>query len=363
MNHTTVYTMQSHDFGLLPAQVQLLRQHVQGLSRIVVAQGPFGQDPAFSAGNRMLPASAADDLGVELLTVASNVGGLSFGPRVPAIINQLKEHACSSRERYAIVLHGDVVPIQTTDARALLLDHDMAAHGTLQAKGLRIRPIWTAYDTESAAVQEMRLDHRALRGEGECKLWQSSPITPQNASKIPQLAAFKDLPNLPDCQFEWCEPLLHLRRWTRYKGREERLHVKIAALAAALQLPLAYDDRSVEITDKLPLFRPKMRGPMTLTPFKSQKSSKTKASQVWPTLARWVQAGTPERTDQEVDEIMQHCCDPCDKKTKEGTCDGCSCDIQGNEPVLTQLLSMHDADNPLRNKARIAMEHCPLWLW
>jgi hypothetical protein len=139
----------------------------------------------------------------------------------------------------------------------------------------------------------------------------------------------------------------------------------LQAVSQVLQRPLPFADHAVEITETLPLFRPKLIGPMKKTKFKRSHRtlSNPSVSPFWAALNVWLRAGKPERTDDEVEEILVRNCNACERKNDDGTCGGCGCRIKGNESELVPFLAKYDPDNPMRNKARIAIEHCPIWLW
>jgi len=83
----------------------------------------------------------------------------------------------------------------------------------------------------------------------------------------------------------------------------------------------------------------------------------------WAAMRAWLIAGMPLRSDIEIAEITENTCLHCQHRTRLGTCGEGSCRIQGNEEELRIYLDVFDASFPLRNKARIATEHCPIWLW
>lgn len=65
-------------------------------------------------------------------------------------------------------------------------------------------------------------------------------------------------------------------------------------------------------------------------------------------VRRWVAAGRPERTDEEIQEIYDNHCSGCSMFDKERqVCNSCGCPASKNQPAL-------------RNKLRMATEECPL---
>jgi hypothetical protein len=68
-------------------------------------------------------------------------------------------------------------------------------------------------------------------------------------------------------------------------------------------------------------------------------------------VSRWLKAGKPTRTKQQMEQIVEaHCkkCDWYDKKAKR--CKGCGCRISNSSIAIA-------------NKVKMATEHCPKGLW
>jgi len=63
-------------------------------------------------------------------------------------------------------------------------------------------------------------------------------------------------------------------------------------------------------------------------------------------VRRWVAAGKPERTQEEVEAIYEEHCSKC-ALFRNGVCNACGCPASTDQP-------------PLRNKLRMATEACPL---
>lgn len=63
-------------------------------------------------------------------------------------------------------------------------------------------------------------------------------------------------------------------------------------------------------------------------------------------VRRWVAAGKPERTQEEVEAIYEEHCSKC-AMFQNGVCNSCGCPASTDQP-------------PLRNKLRMATEACPL---
>ena len=61
-------------------------------------------------------------------------------------------------------------------------------------------------------------------------------------------------------------------------------------------------------------------------------------------IQRWVAAGMPERTDEEVAAIFDNHCQSCPKFSKSNsTCNVCGCKLKGNEAGLDRLLKVFGA--------------------
>ena len=376
MTNTVVYTLQSHDFGLLPAQLQMIRAHVQNLARIVVVQGPYGNDPMYSGGNRTLPPTAAAELGVETLELGEETGGLLWTAKIAAAIHMAKLAACDSAERFALVLHADAMPIRDISVSSLLPGKAMAA-SIQRTRGaeLQVDHAWTAFDTEHGEAKRIQSLGGRLRQPSQCRTWPKAQVTRQSAEHMLRLQALADVIDLEQYEFELCgEWLLHLRGAQQRLETPETVATKLQVMAKALNLALEYTDHSIELTEGLRRFTPRPLGPMETTPFKKRRRSATRlqlpAAAVaadlppfWGALDSWLQAGKPERGAEELDEIMSQNCDQCEYRTATNTCDACGCQIHGHEPALAPYFQDSDTENPLRNKARLATEHCPLWLW
>lgn len=78
------------------------------------------------------------------------------------------------------------------------------------------------------------------------------------------------------------------------------------------------------------------------------KSLLEKAVSYTTALRKWVGAGRPERTQEEIEAIFNEHCSKCDMFDKERKiCNSCGCPSNTNQPAI-------------RNKLRMATEACPL---
>jgi hypothetical protein len=71
-----------------------------------------------------------------------------------------------------------------------------------------------------------------------------------------------------------------------------------------------------------------------------------KVSRYATALAKWIAAGRPTRTQEQIDAILAERCEPC-VHFQGGTCDKCGCRINRNPEAW-------------RNKLAMATESCPL---
>ena len=68
-------------------------------------------------------------------------------------------------------------------------------------------------------------------------------------------------------------------------------------------------------------------------------------------VSRWVAAGRPVRSEEEIQRIYDTCCRPCEHfDPQKGTCKICGCRVRRNGAALL-------------NKIKMATEHCPIRQW
>ena len=75
------------------------------------------------------------------------------------------------------------------------------------------------------------------------------------------------------------------------------------------------------------------------------------------TVTRWELAGRPQRSDELVARITEHCCQPC-PHFSGGSCGMCGCPVRTPAAEQADLLSRIVGPG-LRNKIRMATEDCP----
>jgi len=357
---TIVYTLVSHNFRMLPAQIDALRRNVDQLSRIVVVQGPFGADPAFSAGNRCLMEDQAKALGVELLEIDESFGGLMLVRRLHAIVDEARRHALAQPERFVIVLQGDVMPARIVNAPALLDGYQFAGRGWTDERGLQFWPTWLCYDSEAEEIQEAHLHNAKIRGRLSCKAYEAHSIM----LKPQRVPYFELLQEPAEHGFEWCEPVwLHLNQLT--VDSEEVTQRKLSEAARILDIRLPMWDPSVELSDPLPYYMPRIEFPRH-GPARLQRAgdpSPRQSHRYARGLQQWHNKHNAVRDQATVELIYDKLC-MCCEHLKDARCTAeCCSGLRGDEERLEELLDGYEPDNPIRNKIRVATEHCPKWKW
>jgi hypothetical protein len=80
-------------------------------------------------------------------------------------------------------------------------------------------------------------------------------------------------------------------------------------------------------------------------------------------VKRWIAAGCPTRTDEEVVKIFETYCARCKYFDKENSrCNTCGCNLSSEEKgILAQLKSV--GVNAMMNKIRMKTEYCTIGLW
>ncbi len=353
--NTIIYTLVSHNFGMLPAQIAMIRKYVDDLSRIVVVQGPFGAHDAFSAGNRCLLDDAADKLGVEIEELETLGGGVPIRIRVRRLVNHIKVLATAQPERFAFVLHGDTLPCRQTNAVAALAGFSMALRGRSDGDRYDCFNTWVAFDTEDPAIQQSQIWRDGIKGPASFKLYPSKLEYAEEAENRPFL----------QCAPSW----IHLGRGHLLTAEETELRLGFASKIIGTELP--YYDPSIELDGILPLFPPKTRFRES-GQAKRGRRGRRRTPEMTPeqrrhetylaAVRRWVGRGNPLRDDAATDMIYEKLCQPCSAYA-QGACEGCGCGLQGDEEGLRAMLPAFDEAVPLRNKIRLSTEHCPRWRW
>jgi len=354
---TNIYTLLSHNCKMLQAQLVMLRKNITDLGRIFVVQGPYGQSNILSAGCKKILPETAEKLGVEIIEIGDDVGGMRLGYRVPKIITQMITHSLAQPERYAVILHGDCVPMLPTDPRVLLEEHDVATRGAAVDKGVRVWPTWFALDSESPNAQYIMLHGHWLHGDCSSKLWKAEQATSDNEN-LPDF--LKKLTMLDDCVYEWCEPVwLHLNRLLAVP--DEEIDLKLSGLMSLIDEALPVGDPCIELTGQLPVHKPRMVGPMRMIPVTAASPESNSIEQFQEAVQEWEKAGKPVRSYEEIDFIYHECCLRC-RYFKHSNCTACSSRIRGDEPGLLNRMD-NPNELPIINKITVATEHCPMWQW
>jgi len=210
MSVLTVYTFLSHDCRILPAQLECLARHLTSKHDVTVVQGPFGDYGMTSAGPLRLGARQAKTLRVTVATVPDSLAGLVMPLRYLQICRWLWQSRIRQQSpRYALLMHGDLLPTETFDAPALLDGHPVA--GRLMHDDL-IEPYvpltWLAVDLDRCRqVPDMFPDMRT-RNKQWCGLqikgWGDHLMTQADVERRigPNSARYYQ----DRMRFEWCEP-------------------------------------------------------------------------------------------------------------------------------------------------------------
>ena len=232
------YTLLSHSCQLLAAQVELLRRHVCGLSRIIVIQGPFGKQPLTSGGNVRLSLAEAETLGVDIIELPDDGLGRFWASRLPHILGQVFQVVARQAEEHALVLHGDVFPLRSINVSDLLAGRSAALRGSPQ----RIASTWFALTRDYA--QAMQGDFAAITTNA--LRWPARDITQVN---VLEQCGFV-LPGYEDrWRFEKCEPgWLHLDQMSM---ATQWIAAKLAIVRAPLQITTT--EVHGEVLDNLPV--------------------------------------------------------------------------------------------------------------
>lgn len=349
---TIVYTLASHKFRVLPAQIKLLKEHVDELSRIIVVQGPFGKTGNSDAGSRYLPSDKAEKLGVEILDLGDVGGGWPAHLRVPVIADWVRHHSFSQRERFAMLMHSDTLPTKKVNVPAILDGFAFAGRGRRRKDRTLMFETWQAWDSEEPGMQAVTVYHHQPSGPVGIKIY-DAVVLPEHM------------------YFEKCEPcFLHLNQLMGIP--EEMLAAKINKAAEFLGCELPNYDPSEELDDELPYF--KMRGhfPTEHTAVRPAipeghmpKAEMTveRARTYISSLQRWFSSGSKVRPAEEVEAIRLRHCHTCDWLNKErATCSHPQCGLIGDERGLQHLLPAV-SNQPIANKIAIATENCPIWHW
>jgi hypothetical protein len=340
----------------LPYQVAAFRKYAQGISRIVVAQGPFDTD-----NDTAISPTTANALGVELLTVPGAMSTIPYGQRFPAIYNYLFNQAPEGELAFAC--HGDLFPTAEFHVEQLLDGHVTAGRGHL-ATGIKAYD-WTWVACQPAHLQRNRCIQLHMPDDRDAHPWEAYKLQPH--ALPPAIQSIDELYTEPNT-FEWCEPLfLHVDKM-RGSNSDPNIVLKTACVDRLFGPcePLACEVATVNVDGELAAFEPpppiafdlkQMHGGQRVLRPQNTVSRYAKA------ITKWVSAGAPTRTDEEVDEIFETQCKQCPLYSVDrGRCKSCGCNLSGDEAGLKSLLKLFHA-NALVNKIRMLTEHCPLGRW
>jgi hypothetical protein len=200
---TVVYSLLSHDSRLLPLQAAQLRRHLSGLARIVVVEGPFGLNPRTSAGSCRLRREARESLGVESLEAPGSIVGFSGTERMRRIYRWLTSMVIPRQsERYALVMHGDLLPMTAISSQSLLEGFPLAGRGLVQNGRPVLLWTWLALDRQLGWEGVDLLHPKGLAVPA--RPWPAWDVTRESLSRVACLTAATDYRDAD--HFEWCEP-------------------------------------------------------------------------------------------------------------------------------------------------------------
>jgi hypothetical protein len=124
-------------------------------------------------------------------------------------------------------------------------------------------------------------------------------------------------------------------------------------------------DPSVELAEPLPYYMPRLEFP------KHGAARLHRADEAGPRqqptqprgLQQWHNKLNTVRDDETTELIYAKLCQPCEYLESERCTASCCGGLKGDEERLAELLDGYDPDSPIRNKIRVATEHCPEWKW
>jgi hypothetical protein len=322
---TVIYSLLSRTLKCLSPQIELLRRHFLGQSRIVIVQGP---------GPTRVPDNMAAQLGVEPLTltrtqvpahpvmtvsVSYQILNALFGTIIP-----------SQQEQTALIVHGDLMPTKAFSIEQLLDGCGLAARGSREV-GL-IAWTFLAIDKAKIDFSTLTSDGLATRIDGT-RIWEATDLF---ENEMQPYLGVKTLPGYTsDVHFEWIEPCwLHLDRMGIFP---ELIADKLAMVADYLAIsfdPMPSEDMSL-------LRRDGASGRPT--------TSRARAMSLTTAMANWVAAGRPRRSLERIKEIFDTICQPCGHFVStgngKGSCGLCTCALRRVDGLL--------------NKISLATEGCP----
>ena len=366
MNDLVVYTTAYRACKLLRMQVATLRKYAQGLSRIVVVTGPL-----LPTNPIALLEEQCQTLGVETYELPRQFGHYANTQRVMAMYEHIWSLPRSPAERYVVAMHGDLFPYKPFSGAELMRNAVTAGRGDDHVGGGRLLWTWVGHDFKDKLPPRLTQTRQVVPGSF---IWPAYAATREQLSNV-----FGDRcpPNYSaQDHFEICEPcFLHSDKIT--KPDPPLMEKKLGMLEHIFQLERG-DDPCVAIAGVAPAPKPKAFGPAD-GKFRSKRRGKKRKQKnsdagccgdgkkaifnYVEALNRWIKAGRPIRTDEEVQEIYSKFCGVCaqrDPTTQK--CKLCGCYVRPDEVGLFQLLKMVGASATV-NKIRMGTEHCPRKLW
>lgn len=312
-----VYILFSHDARLLPTQINLVRKYMDA-SRVVVVQGPVGDDNKLCWGKVRLTDDDAQRLQVDIVEADSTLVGYPWLVRRTLLYDQLIPTIRQQPEQYAWILEADVIPMKSISSSQIMGKNKIAG---------RFSGNWTWFCFQSQYVQNPIdcTEYKRFEAYG-CKIehWPPEIIQPKDYQD-------KD-------HFEWCEPgFLHLDRIT-LGLQQKKLDMFEEILGHKLGEPACQtipDDELPHVKRK-PSLKLKRHMP-------TKHNLKDNIVSYEQELDKWEKAGKPVRSPERMKEIFDTHCFHCPYYTGE-KCNICGCLIN-----LTTGL----------NKLRWATTYCP----
>ena len=328
----------SHTCDFLPLQLATLRKHVAGLSRVIVVQGPFGANPHTAGGD----VAIVPQDGIEIINLDDRFVGHPFTIRVPMIIAfLLSRYIAVQDEEYAIIIHGDTIATRTVDPGELLNGSWIAGRG--DSEDTILNTTWLAVNARK--VPQIDVACRSMdQFQKDATIWDASDLDDSNAHTVGIESTAGYVNSL---HFEVCLPCwLHLDRVViRTKDAAEKVGVASSFLGIAPTeiVPCVHVDaefHGIRIYQEASLAK------------KTEHPSITHRALSYATaVAKWIAAGSPRRSYEEVARIYDSVCVNCNRFSKKfGTCRICGCSVNKSKSALL-------------NKIEMATERCPDGRW
>ena len=152
----TIYSLLSHSTDLLPSHLAAIRANLPP-SRQVVIQGPYSRNIGYGGGTVRLTGEDAERLGVTILESPDAVLGLMTPYRVEGIADWIWSDVIPKQiERYAMISHGDLIPVRKMTITQLLAGQPVATR-IIEVQGRRFAPLtWMLADWRGNVLAQSR---------------------------------------------------------------------------------------------------------------------------------------------------------------------------------------------------------------